>query len=339
MSSIKSSLKSAVFHGLHASRITHLIAAGLGAKGVILTFHEIHDDLDSELWTGCPTPLLERCIGWLRTAGWDIVTLEDALGRLCSDAQTRQFAVITFDDGYRDNIVRALPILRREQIPFTMYIPTGAITRELFAWWLGLREIFRNNEKVEITAIGQSFSCPDLPSKRRCLSEATLWALKNFKRIPEFRHAFAQYGISLPALCDRYFIDENELRSLADDPLATIGAHTVTHPALATLEEADASRELVDNRAYLQARLDRDVAHLAYPFGSPLACGPREQKLAREAGFKTAVTTSNQPVFAQDRSELYALPRVSVHPHWTLAHLDAEISGLTLATARRFLPS
>jgi peptidoglycan/xylan/chitin deacetylase (PgdA/CDA1 family) len=336
MSGLKSSLKSAVFRGLHASHVTQLIAAAVRAKGVILTFHEIHDDLDRELWTGCPTPLLEKCIYWLRTAGWDIVTLKEALGRLHSDARTPRFAVFTFDDGYRDNIVRALPILRREQVPFTMYIPTGAITRELFAWWLGLREIFRNNEKVEIAALGASFFCLDLPSKRRSFATTILWALRNFERISEFRHTFAQYGISLPSLCDRYFINEDELRSLARDPLAMIGAHTVTHQALATLDAADVSRELVDNRAYLQACLDRDVTHFAYPFGTPLACGQREAKLVADAGFKTAVTTSNRPMFAQDCHDLYRLPRVSVHPNWTLAHVDAGVSGLTMATLRRF---
>lgn len=339
MSGINRRLKSTVVHGLHASGATRQIASALRAKGVILTFHEIQDDLDAELWTGCSASLLEACLRWVRRAGLDIISLEEALRRLQRDEPTRRFAVLTFDDGYRDNIVRALPILRREQAPFTTYIPSGAITRELFAWWLGLREIFKTNDKVEISAMGRSFSCADLLAKVRGLASADRWVHQNYACILDLRHTFSRYGISLPSLCDRYFVNENELRLLASEPLCSIGAHTVSHLALATLDMAEASRELVDNRGRLQSWLDREVLDLAYPFGNRRACGPREAKLAAAAGFKTAATTSNRPLFAQDRHDLYTLPRISVHPHWTIARLDAEISGLTVATARRFLAS
>jgi peptidoglycan/xylan/chitin deacetylase (PgdA/CDA1 family) len=334
MDSIKSSLKSSVFQALHASRGTRILASAFGVKGVILLFHEIQDNLDNELWTGCPTALFEKCIQWLKSAGWEIVSLHEALHRLNSDQPTRRFAVITFDDGYRDNITRALPILRRAQAPFTMYVPTGAITRELYAWWLGLREIFRKYDRVEIAAIGSSFWCPDLASKRKALSKVTLWVLSNLGRIDEFRSVFSHYDVSLQSLCDRYFIDEGELRFLANDPLATIGAHTVTHRSLATLNTEEVWHELTDNRAYLQTCLDRDVVHLAYPFGNPDTCGSREAELALKAGFGTAVTTLNQPILMRRRETLGLLPRVSIHSHWTLAHVDAEISGLTPATLR-----
>jgi peptidoglycan/xylan/chitin deacetylase (PgdA/CDA1 family) len=337
MGSIKSLLKSCVFQALHASGATHILASAFGVKGVILLFHEVQDDLDSELWTGCPTALFEKCIQWLKSTGWDIVPLEEALRRLNNDEPTKPFAVITFDDGYRDNITRALPILRRAQAPFTMYVPTDAITRELYAWWLGLREIFRKYDKVEIATIGSSFWCPDLVSKRKALSQVTLWLLGNLGRIDEFRPFFSDHDISLQSLCDRYFINEDELRFLANDPLATIGAHTVTHRSLATLGTAEVWRELTDNRAYLQTCLDRDIVHLAYPFGNPDTCGPREAELALRAGFATAVTTSNQPILIRRRESAGLLPRVSIHSHWTLAHLDAEISGLTPATFRRQL--
>lgn len=334
MGSIKSSLKSCVFQALHASGVTRILTSALGVKGVILLFHEIQDDPDSELWTGCPTELFEKSIQWLKSEGWDIVPLDEALRRINNGEPSQRFAVITFDDGYRDNIKQALPILRRAQAPFTMYVPTDAITRELYAWWLGLREIFRRYDKVEISAIGSSFWCPDLASKRKALSKVTLWVLSNLGRIDEFRPIFSHYDISLPSLCDRYFINKGELHHLAKDPLTTIGAHTVTHRSLATLSTKEVWRELTENRSYLQTCLDRDIIHLAYPFGNPNTCGPREAELALKAGFATAVTTSNRPILIRRHENLGLLPRVSIHSHWRLAHVDAEISGLTPATLR-----
>lgn len=333
---LRSSVKRASTQVLHISGLAHLVAPVLGVRGAILTFHEIHDDPESELWTGCPTPFLERSIRWLRETGWDIVTLEEALNRL-QDAQARRFAVITFDDGYRDNITRGLPILRREQAPFTIYIPTGAITRELYAWWLGLRELIRVNCKVDVPFLGRTFVCPDLTSKRAALSVMMRWAHDDLKRVSYFDCIFAKYGISLESLCDRYFMNEGELRSLTNDRLATIGAHTVTHPALATLGAADVPRELADNRAFLQKHLNRDINHFAYPYGSPDACGQREASLSRQAGFRTAVTTSHRPLFGRDRLNRYTLPRISIHPQSTVAHLGTETSGMTPATVRYFL--
>jgi peptidoglycan/xylan/chitin deacetylase (PgdA/CDA1 family) len=334
MCSIKASLKLAGVRGLHAFGMSQWSSRALGVKGAILTFHEIHDDLDSELWTGCQTLFFERSLRWLRNNGWDIVAMNDALTRLCDHEEKHRFAVITFDDGYRDNITRALPVLRNEQIPFTMYIPTGAITRELYAWWLGLRELFRCNDKVDLTCVGRSFSCSDLSSKRRGLCIATRWVHADFKRVLDLRHTFSKYGISLASLCDRYFIDEKELKLLANDSLATIGAHTVSHPALATLDRRDVYRELTDNRDYLQDRLNREIRHFAYPYGSPAACGKREAAIALEAGFQTAVTTSHRPLSTQDLLNLHSLPRISVHPQSTIGHLDTELGGLTRASIR-----
>jgi peptidoglycan/xylan/chitin deacetylase (PgdA/CDA1 family) len=339
MSNIKSSLKLAAVHSLHAVGLSRLTAPSLGVVGTILTFHEIHDDFDTELRTGCPVSFLEASIRWLRHTGWDIVTLDDALVRLRNGEEKRRFAVITFDDGYRDNITRALPILRRERVPFTIYVPTAAITRELYAWWLGLRELFRTNNEVDLPCLNMRFSCVDLAGKRRGLAVAMRWAHDNFNRVSDLRYSFSQYQISLRALCDRYFMNEGELNSLSAEPLATIGAHTVTHPALATLESTEVARELADNRAYLQTRLDREIKHFAYPYGSPAACGEREIRLASQAGFKSAVTTSHRPLFMRDGLHLHKLPRLNMYPHSTIAHLDTGTGGLTRTTVRSFLSS
>jgi peptidoglycan/xylan/chitin deacetylase (PgdA/CDA1 family) len=335
LSSLKRSVKSAAVHSFHVSGAARAAPRMLGVKGAILLFHEIQDDANTELDTGCSAAFFEQCIRWLRSAGWEIVTLTDAIERLNRDAPGRNFVVVSFDDGYRDNISRALPILRREQAPFTVYVPTGAITRELFAWWLGLREIFRINDSVEIAPMGRSFSCTDLMSKARGLSVVTHWVHEDYKRISDLRDAFSTYGISLRALCERYFMNADELRLLAREPLASIGAHTVTHPALSVLDAASARREMIENRNYLQECLDADVFDFAYPYGNRLACGAREAALAAEAGFRTAATTCCRPLFAEDCHDLFSLPRLSVLSHWDLGYVNAAIGGLTIPTVRQ----
>jgi peptidoglycan/xylan/chitin deacetylase (PgdA/CDA1 family) len=334
VNTFKTSVKAGAFRALHALGIPHLTAPALRVKGAILTFHEIHDDTVRELSSGCSKQFFRESIRWLRSREWDIVTLDEAIRRLSDGSRGRRFAAITFDDGYRDNITQALPILHREQVPFTIYVPTGAITRELFAWWLGLRELFRTNDEVEIACLDTTFSCTDFRGKRAGLSAALRWAHENFDCVWKFSETFSKYRISLESLCDRYFMNERELKSLTNDPLLTIGAHTVSHPALATLDETAASFELTRNRAYLQELLNREISHLAFPYGSPAACGPREARLARGASFTTAVTTSHRPILLRDSLNLHYLPRINIYPNSTLAYLDAELSGLTRDTVR-----
>ena len=92
----------------------------------------------------------------------------------------------------------------------------------------------------------------------------------------------------------------DELKPFADDPLITIGAHTITHCNLAKQTEAIAAQEMAISRARIESVLQRPAVHLAYPYGDKVAAGAREFALARAAGFKTAVTTRPGMVFPEN---------------------------------------
>lgn len=88
-------------------------------------------------------------------------------------------------------------------------------------------------------------------------------------------------------------ISTDELKSLAADPLCTIGAHTVRHPRLDTLT-TDAQRlEITTSRQRLEELLQKPVRHFSYPHG---AYNSHTVDICREAGFLTAVTTNGRPV-------------------------------------------
>jgi peptidoglycan/xylan/chitin deacetylase (PgdA/CDA1 family) len=113
----------------------------------------------------------------------------------------------------------------------------------------------------------------------------------------------------------------DELKPFANDPLVTIGAHTITHCNLARQTEQTASAEMATSRARIEAALQRPVFHLAYPYGSKFAAGPREFALAQAAGFKTAVTTRPGMIFPESAGHLTALPRVSLNGNFQDARI------------------
>jgi peptidoglycan/xylan/chitin deacetylase (PgdA/CDA1 family) len=81
-----------------------------------------------------------------------------------------------------------------------------------------------------------------------------------------------------------------EVRELANDGV-TIGSHTMTHASLAGLDPAEVARELETSRRVLEARLERPIELLAYPFGKPGDVSDATVLAARAAGYAAAVTT------------------------------------------------
>ena len=103
---------------------------------------------------------------------------------------------------------------------------------------------------------------------------------------------------------------------LGSVPLVAIGGHTITHCNLARQSEEIAREELATGRARIEERLQCPVQHLAYPYGDRAAAGPREFALARQAGFKTAVTTRPGMMFPENAEHPTALPRLSLNGNY-----------------------
>ncbi len=325
-------LKDGVLSALHHSGIMPAVRSLFAGPGAILMFHEIHRNVDNELRTGVAAQFLDLVVPWLRSAGWDIISLDEASSRLSSSSDRRsRFAVLTFDDGYIDNMACALPILERHRAPFTVYIPTSAIDRTLNSWWIGLRKIIQTHESIDMRPMDKRFRCVSLAEKVKTLVDIGDWIHRDYARIAELRALFHQHRISLPDLNEQYFLNEEQLKQFARSPLVTIGAHTVSHPALSLLDESTIHRGLTDNRNYLESLLQRPVRHFAYPYGN---AGDREYAVAAKAGFETAVTTRNMPILNfSDKS--FALPRLGISADTRLESLDAKISGLRDALLRR----
>jgi peptidoglycan/xylan/chitin deacetylase (PgdA/CDA1 family) len=288
-------------------------AIGLGYKlsglGSILVFHEIHDDPDAELRSGCSSGAFASLISTMCQSGIDFVTMDEALLRI-DDNKSKPFVTVTFDDGYRDTYECALPILERFNVPFTVYVPTRAVTRELYAWWLGLRMLFQKQDVVTIDPMHQRFRCIDLRSKIAALRVVSNWVGNDFRLKDALRETFKSNGISLEALSDQYFLNSEELRRLAHRPIAVIGAHTTSHAALSLLSREDMEAEMSDNRNFLENLTGTEVLHFAYPYGTDRACGDREFSAAARLGFKSGVTAINRSIL--HGSSKHALPRLDL---------------------------
>lgn len=321
---------------MHLTGAGRVLARRYRGPGLVLMFHEIHEDVDGELRTGCSPGQLVRWVEAVRAAGRDIVSLDEALQRLAAPA-ARPFAVVTFDDGYRDNMSIALPLLERLDAPLTLFVPTGMVTRDLDAWWLGLRDLFKRHDQVEIAAMGHIFRCGDLPGKSTAMRLATDWIGTDPDRARAVGETFKRYAIHVPDLVVQYGMDAHALKTFAAHPLVTIGGHTTSHTWLARLDEAAANGEIAANKAFLEALLDRPVRHFAYPYGTAGACGLREARIAAAAGYKSAFTTRPGHIFADHLGNPHLMPRENAGiAHQSRAAMTSRLDGAYRAMETRF---
>lgn len=331
---------------LYYSGVHHLARQFLSGEGAILTMHRVRPALADEFQPNRTleiTPeFLDLVITSLRTADIDIISMEEVYQRLISGRHGRRFVALTFDDGYRDNLKHAWPILKRHQVPFTIYVPSAYPEGRGELWWLVLEEAIARHPQIEVTLDGNEsvFDCPTPETKQETF-EVIYRHIRSRETYDELLQVIRElafgYGIDTARLCRELCMGWDELAWLAADPLVTIGAHTVTHPILAKLPEDEARLEMLNGAREIAAKLGRMPAHFAYPVGAPDAAGSREFALAAGASFKTAVTTRAGVLFQDHARHLTALPRISVNGDFQqMRYLDVLLSGAPTALLNRF---
>jgi peptidoglycan/xylan/chitin deacetylase (PgdA/CDA1 family) len=330
------------FRASGAHRVAAPFTRGLGA---ILMFHRVRPDRGAAFAPNAGleiTPgFLDGLLAHLRATGYDILALDAALERLRPDApSSKPFVALTFDDGYRDLVDHALPVLERHLAPFTAYVTPGFADRSARLWWLELEAAFQRLNRLDIVAGGRRFihDCDSAQEKSEVFSQL-YWAIRDGgegQLLDVVARLAEQAGVDSRALTVDACLDWAGLRALASHPLATIGAHSLTHPRLAKLDAAQARYEMAESRDRILGELGLAPRHFCYPVGDATSAGRREFALAAELGFESAVTTRPGVIFPEHRDHLHALPRLSVNgKHQDLAAIDILLSGAPFALMNR----
>ena len=332
-----SKLFTAGFAAIAATRADQWLRGVAQGSGVILMFHRVRprrmECFAPNRFLEVTPDFLDRVIALLDQDGFDVVPLDEVPARLETKQRHRPFAAITFDDGYRDNLQYAWPILKRHGLPWAIFIVPAFLDRSGRLWWLELEEAIARLNFVDVT-IGKTKFVFDTRSLQQ-KNAAYQHLCRCLKAGPEeeLRAVTAQLASLIELELCPYVGEQcaswDEISVLAKDPSVTIGSHSVSHPILLRHDSTYAAFEIKESKSIIESQLGRPVRHLAFPFGDRGSVGPREFLLARDAGYLTAVTTRPGHLWTRHARQLTALPRVSINGNFqSEAAVHALLSGV-----------
>lgn len=227
--------------------------------------------------------------------------------------------VITFDDGYRNNITCALPVLRQLGLTACLFFTAGLVGTQEILWPDVIRRALR--------LLPLPFSAP-LDGETVAVDASNVRAVtRRLKQLPsEVREGFvAAVRDQLPrdlAPGESGIASAEEVRIWHQAGME-VGSHSLTHPILSRLSKEALERELFESKRILEGIVGEPVRLLAYPNGRRADYSPAVLEMAERAGYEAAVTTLEDQVRAE--CPLLELPRHM--PDESVLRVEAMASG------------
>jgi peptidoglycan/xylan/chitin deacetylase (PgdA/CDA1 family) len=294
------SVRSAVIRGmatcLHRAGLTAPVAraAAYGRRVAafpVLKYHRVNDEADP-FFPALAPEVFERQMALIART-YVVLPVEELVERTQRGTLPRNALAITFDDGYRDNLTHAAPILARYGLSATIFLATGLIGASHAPWFDRLAEAFKGTRADGYVAPwGQVLPLDTLGARLSALGQMQDY----MKQLSD-----DELQRTLEVVQVRLGVSEGERRKSSmlswDDVHAlrglgfTIGAHTVSHPILSRVSRDRAEAEIRESRATITSVLGQAPRAFAYPNGKPADYNTMVSLLVRDAGFSCAVTT------------------------------------------------
>lgn len=324
---------------------TRFMPAPGKARGVVLTYHRIANvATDPQCLAVTPRNFadhLEVLRQWV-----DIVPLDQMSRTVPQIDHRRPTVAITFDDGYVDILSDATPLLARHDIPATVFVVSGHMDHQTEFWWDQLERLILLPESLPQTLTASvngnrrewhlDRDLPASPSDWNVLCEARptprqqvyLDLVEWMQHLsPEEQTALVESlcecsASAIPCRDTHRPLYPEEVRTLHRHSPVTIGAHTVSHPILSALPVSQQRAELENCKGRLESLIESPVETFAYPDGRTCSYTAETVAMVKEAGFKTACTTSHGVV--SDPNTSLTLPRWNIR-NWDAARFESEI--------------
>jgi peptidoglycan/xylan/chitin deacetylase (PgdA/CDA1 family) len=307
----------------------------------MLVYHGVVGDDATDCWWTAPQSMFQRQIEYIYRH-FTVVSLDEALEALIKKTKSKNLLVVTFDDGYRNVLENALPILHSLNMPCTIYLTTGPIQRHHLIWTDQLVLAFKNSTHLELDLSDSGLGRWQLIGNgiKRHSSQHLIDRLKTIpveRKNKLLKEIVGRLGATNDYSDPHPFqlLSIDEVKRLAQDHLVTIGSHTVNHEILTQLPLDQAVREISESKETLEQWIAKPIYHLAYPNGNYSEAIINEIK---KLGFRSAATVGFPTTHAINP---FTLERVGIGAWDDMDFFKCTITGITplLHKARSLLSS
>ncbi|PZM09154.1 polysaccharide deacetylase [Rhizobium tubonense] len=323
-SSLRNHLKHALITGgLEASFVLDRLgllrqAGGLGA---VFTLHHVRPfvprPFEPNRHLEISPEFLDLAIRRLRQEGYVFVPLNELPGLMAAGKSTPRFVAFTLDDANRNNLEYALPVFARHDVPFTVFVTQGLSERTHTMWWETLAELFGRLDRISFD-FGAGIESVDLAGagqRQQAFDRfaALVHRSDEAAAVGKIDALARSHGLEPLDIVRSLIMDAEELKVLAANPLASLGAHTVSHRALSRLSDTEAAAEMSASADYIASITGTHPTAIAYPYGTRDAVSVRDARIAIELGFTIGVTTQPGTITPAMGPAPTLLPRLSLN--------------------------
>jgi len=283
---------------------------GISNRFYILPYHMVVSKVNG-FFPETSTLSFEKQVAHL-AKNYKVLSLDEIVTRARNRISLRRCAAITFDDGFGDNYENAYPVLKKYNVPATVFLATRCIETGAAPWFIRLRYIFMKTDRTEyeLPLKGQNGFCHMRTSTERfAASETVMTHLKTCleqERISLMDRLCRELGICDFTGLNDLMLNWDQIREMSKYGIS-FGAHTVTHPVLSTISMNEAEREVSESKTVIEGKIGQPVTTFAYPFGKRRDYKREMVATLEKLQFNCAVTTEtginnyNTPPFELNR--------------------------------------
>lgn len=187
---------------------------------------------------------LERLVKEKQHQGFRFVDLDGFVEAANGKRREKNLIHVTFDDGFADVFSQAYPVLKKYNVPFTLYVTTDMPDGKADLWWLQLEQLAQGDEEWFENTVKQIYG--------------------RHEHIATAMHDITS-SVTDVDLCRRMSLSWDQIRTMVKEGLCTVGSHGVTHSAMSLLPEDQAKAELSESKRRLEEMLGVAVRHYSYP--------------------------------------------------------------------------
>ncbi|MDD5086600.1 MAG: polysaccharide deacetylase family protein, partial [Candidatus Nanoarchaeia archaeon] len=262
---------------------------------------------------------------------YNVISLEEFVEHCKKNKNPpKNSAVITFDDGYIDNYLFAYPILKKYNIPATIFLTANYISTNKIFWWDKIAYAIKKTEVKNIDI--KNFGKYKLEKKQQ-KADSLRDIMFKLKKIDETeKNSFINLIIQktklkIPKDIKRNTLSWDEITEMSKNNIS-FGSHTLNHPILTKIPISEAENEIKESKRIIEEKIKNKIKFFCYPNGEFSDFNNKIKKILRENGFECSVLYI--PGFNSKNSDVFELKRVFVRYNDDIILFKNKLAGVDI---------